>query len=58
MNTRRYDLSQNSPVEIKIREAITAVEEMLPASEKATEAIIKLTESLNIVGDITDNLIN
>ena len=51
---RRNDIQKNTECELCIRNAMMAVEAHLPASEKATEAMVKLQEAFDLVADIED----
>lgn len=50
---RRCDLQLLTPAEIKIRDAIAAVEE-LGADVALTNAVIALTEAARLVADVVD----
>ena len=53
---RRNDIQKNTECELCIRNAMMAIEAHLPASEKATEAMVKLQEVFEIVADIEDKV--
>ena len=55
-NLRRNRIDLNTPAELAIRKAMEEVEK-LPASEKLTDAVVKLGDALNLVADFVDSRI-
>ena len=54
LTMRRHRLDLNKPVELKIRDAMLAVEQA-GADVKLTAAVIKLQEAKDLVGDFIDD---